>query len=354
MHVQLDPAESDRDYAESASSSLDGRTLACGMRSGKVSLCRADGQEQKWTSRGSHSGSGVCVDLSNDNRHIPSCRPEDDVIRIWDIADGDCEGVLRGHQCGVRCVMFLREGKFLASGDQHGGIFLWEVASWRGPIVLKAPMEGVGAVYALATAEAIIPEESCSTAKQTSALISVDVEGRCSLFSPETLTVLFDKQISSISDDGVGASLVDIFGRDARWHLLDWREKRQRRHYFFSGGWSSFQVGEQFSDRRGARINTGSASLKLDLEVVLGPTAESGSRWTGARPCCGCIIRLDSPVDVASVFAGRRAPIACQEDFTGDEDKDDDAPEGTIVVGCGLLNGKIATFEVMGSRSFAI
>ena len=45
--------------------------------------------------------------------------------RIWSVADGRCEQVLRGHAKEVRCVAWSPDGKVVATGSYDQSIRLW-------------------------------------------------------------------------------------------------------------------------------------------------------------------------------------------------------------------------------------
>src|SRR5262249_49243826 len=50
-------------------------------------------------------------------------------VRLWDAATGAEQGVLQGHADGVVALAFSPDGRTLASGDMHGAVKVWDVAT---------------------------------------------------------------------------------------------------------------------------------------------------------------------------------------------------------------------------------
>jgi WD40 repeat protein len=74
----------------------------------------------------------------------------DPVIRLWDVASGRELGRLEGHSAGIHQLLFLPDGKTLASASYDQTIRLWDVtapANRREPRVLRGHK---GSVFALA------------------------------------------------------------------------------------------------------------------------------------------------------------------------------------------------------------
>src|SRR5439155_10029803 len=72
------------------------------------------------------SGSAWSVTISPDGSTIAS-GSEDQTVRLWDTATGQCLQVLRGHTNRVYSVAFSPDGKIVGSGSPDGTIKLWNV-----------------------------------------------------------------------------------------------------------------------------------------------------------------------------------------------------------------------------------
>jgi WD40 repeat protein len=71
------------------------------------------------------------VAFSPDGRTLASAGASSKTIRLWDPATGQEIRQLVGQEDSVTFVTFSRDGKTLASGDFHGRIHLWNVATGR-------------------------------------------------------------------------------------------------------------------------------------------------------------------------------------------------------------------------------
>lgn len=74
-------------------------------------------------------GSGVgAVALSPDASHALSTGP-DKMVRLWNLAKGESEGVLTGHTAPVNDVCYLPDGRRALSASEDGTLRLWDLAS---------------------------------------------------------------------------------------------------------------------------------------------------------------------------------------------------------------------------------
>ncbi|HEU4407406.1 MAG TPA: NACHT domain-containing protein [Polyangiaceae bacterium] len=66
--------------------------------------------------------------ISPDGRWLLSAGV-DTTLRVWNVASGECVGVLRGHEGGVRACAFSPDGRSLISGGGDGTLRLWTIAT---------------------------------------------------------------------------------------------------------------------------------------------------------------------------------------------------------------------------------
>src|SRR5690606_1828641 len=49
----------------------------------------------------------------------------DDTVRVWDLSNGRCMGMLEGHHASVRCIQV--EDNFVATGSMDATIRVWDL-----------------------------------------------------------------------------------------------------------------------------------------------------------------------------------------------------------------------------------
>ena len=70
----------------------------------------------------------------------------DGTVRLWDVASGRPNGILRGHVRAVNSVVFSPDARHLATGGADGTTRLWDVASGRPNGILRGHVRAVNSV----------------------------------------------------------------------------------------------------------------------------------------------------------------------------------------------------------------
>ncbi|MFQ5732145.1 MAG: WD40 repeat domain-containing protein [Planctomycetaceae bacterium] len=77
-----------------------------------------------------HNGWVRYLDVSPDGTLLASCG-NDNLVKLWNAADGKAVKSLAGHKSNVYSVLFHPDGKHLLSGDLDGDVKLWEIAAGK-------------------------------------------------------------------------------------------------------------------------------------------------------------------------------------------------------------------------------
>ena len=67
-----------------------------------------------------------CVHFSLDGKKLSSS-PDDNLIKIWDVATGKCLTTYKGHTQQILCMTFDVTGKMFASGSADKSIMIWKI-----------------------------------------------------------------------------------------------------------------------------------------------------------------------------------------------------------------------------------
>jgi cell division cycle protein 20 (cofactor of APC complex) len=107
-------------WAGSARSDL----LALGTTTGSVSLCDVGAAQATMTWPRDSLGGAGCIDWTD---HIFAVGRGNGCISLFDCRSKDGVKNLERHKTQVRGVRWSHDGKYLASGDQDGAVYIWDI-----------------------------------------------------------------------------------------------------------------------------------------------------------------------------------------------------------------------------------
>jgi WD40 repeat protein len=140
------PLISGRSPIRTVAVSPDGRLIAAGSQSGRITLA----DRRLHTTRSIPGGGGQVNDLAFDpTGRVLAAATADGEIRLWDVADRALIGApLVGHVGAVVSLAFNSTGTELVSGGLDGTVWLWDLR--HHPTTGRMLGSGLGAVYAVA------------------------------------------------------------------------------------------------------------------------------------------------------------------------------------------------------------
>jgi len=84
--------------------------------------------------------------FSADATSLAAATYDDNNVRLWEVAKGKEQAVLKGHAARVLSVAFGPDGKMLATGDENGSIKLWDLVNVKELVTLKGHTGGVSSL----------------------------------------------------------------------------------------------------------------------------------------------------------------------------------------------------------------
>jgi WD40 repeat protein len=71
--------------------------------------------------------------VSPDGRTVAVLHPEDNSVRLWEVATNGPRGHLKGHAGPITCLCFSTDGRHLVTGSQDGTVLIWAVMTRARP-----------------------------------------------------------------------------------------------------------------------------------------------------------------------------------------------------------------------------
>jgi WD40 repeat protein/serine/threonine protein kinase len=116
----------DKGALHSAAFTPDGRGIALGGETGVVNLWRPTPPAEPVFARHHADVRSLAFDPAGP---LLATAGSDKVIKFWNLADGQLQMSLRGHEALVSCITFAPDGKLLASGSFDNTVRLWDVST---------------------------------------------------------------------------------------------------------------------------------------------------------------------------------------------------------------------------------
>jgi WD40 repeat protein/transcriptional regulator with XRE-family HTH domain len=123
--IPLTICQGHKDWVRSVAFSSDGNTILSGSDDQTIRLWNVASGQCNRTLYG-HTGQVYSVAISSDRRTLAS-GSEDQSIRLWDMNTGQCRQILHGHTGAVRSVVFSPDSTLLVSAGDDQIIRIWNV-----------------------------------------------------------------------------------------------------------------------------------------------------------------------------------------------------------------------------------
>ncbi len=119
------------DKAISSAICPDGSKVAVGLHGGSLCLYNLPDAQLLWEKPEAHSNQISRLAFSPDGKLLASAS-HDDLVKLWQVSNGDIEQTFRGHKDSVCAVDFSPNGKFIATASYDGQIGLFEIGRENG------------------------------------------------------------------------------------------------------------------------------------------------------------------------------------------------------------------------------